>query len=267
MTLGEPNSFTVSALYDFSATDPGTFIFDPVSSFQVTRLNDTDEIISDPVVINAEKAGPISITVTDHVSKRELGLEKRVAVDCTDLRKEWTIFLSFLDAKQLASEASSYIRSHGADKYYKKYFRDGFTERVIDNFDTIANQTWEKWTTSCSTTYCNFGDGVIYDLHGTIHYCDPFYTLPSLSSFCNDNDHYPRGALNLRELSLLLKQTHKTVHNDCAYPLHDALDPMDYSDTYSVSTQTPRSLPRARALTWDHGFAVLRCLHLQRDQV
>ena len=87
-TWGELNSFTVSVLYDFSATDPGTFTLNPVSTFQVIGVNDTDETVPDPVVINTEKAGPISITVTDHVSKRELGLEKRVAVDCMDLRKE-----------------------------------------------------------------------------------------------------------------------------------------------------------------------------------
>ena len=252
MTWGEPNSFTVSALYDFFATGPGTFTFDPVSSFQVSGLNDTDETILDPVVIDAEKAGPISITVTDHVSKRELGLEKRVAVDCTDMRKEWSIFLSFLDAKQLASGAASYLREHGSKSVdYKNHFGSSTMQQVIDNFDAAANQDWATRTTSCSTTSekCRYL-GPAYTLDSSIHYCNDFYDVPSLGSYCKDSTHLPSGAITLREFAVVLWKATRTPFI-CGSGMNSP--GASVSESYPVSTQTPRGLSDL-VLTWDHDY-------------
>ena len=250
-TWGEPNSFTVSALYDFSATGPGTFTFDPASSFRVSGLNDTDETILDPVVINAEKARPIAITVTDHVSKRELGLEKRVTVGCTDSRKEWTIFLSFLDAKQLASEAASYLREHGSEG--DAYLYDFWTspmQQVLANFDAVANQDWATRTMSCSSTPRTCQSlGPAYTLDSSIHYCDSFYDSPSLGSHCKDVNRLPSGAITLRESTIVLQKAYLSSHICGLGPF--GIPGASTAESYTVSTQTPRGLSDL-VLTWDH---------------
>ena len=255
MASVKPNSFTVSAVYDFSATGPGTFIFNLTSSFQVTGLNDIVETISDTARVDIDNSPSVSITVTDDLSKHEPNLEKRMVVDCPDARHQWSIFLSFLDAKTLASTAISYIEEHKSDSIYQKFFESNPPERVISNFRTIANQEWTSWTMSCSDKYkrCKSSNVAYSGDDSVIYYCDSFYKIISLNAICRETVTYiPQGAVTLRELSIVLKQTTGSGSSCTNARNMPKGDKINSAWAHAVSTQTPRDLQRARVLIWGH---------------
>jgi len=241
-------------VYDFSATGPGTFTFDPVSAFQVVGPSDAVENISDTARLNVVNAGSVSITVTNDVSKRELNVEKRASVSCSNPSQSSFISASYSEGKSLAAQAASYISSRGAgDSIYRAYFGSNPTSSVISKLTAVANENSSSRTLSCSDPFNVCGGGVIaYTLIATtnIYYCSIFYNEVPAGTLCNGN---PVNARNIRGGTTLHELTHAVAGTkDVTYgcPADQALSDANKlinADNYNVSTLTSRRLPGLRA--------------------
>ena len=248
--LSQVPSWTVSAVYDFSATGPGTFTFDPVSTFQVIGLNDIVETISDTTRLNIANAGSVSITVTDDVSKRELHLEKRSRVSCSSSSQASFISASYSEGKSLAAQAASYISSRGAsDSVYKAYFGNNPTSSVISKFTAVANENSSTRTLSCSDPYSVCGGGVIaYTLISTtnIYYCSIFYNEVASDTLCNGNTvnaRNIRGGTTLHELTHAVAGTTDVTYGCPADQALSDSNKLRNADNYNVSIQTSCRFP------------------------
>ena len=271
MTRVEPNSFTVSAVYDFSAADSGTFTFDPVPRFQVVGLNDA---------VEANTTHSISITVSDDVSKRELDLEKRSTVQC-DINADKDRYGRMLSAAgnvySLAATAGWYISVKGTgDPIYRRYFGKLPKDLVLANFKAIKDM--DRWVTldcSCPSHNCKPGRCLqkdpVYSTVTLVYFCDPFFT-PSyhpVNAFCtNPTDvDYNRVGVTFRVYATLLPST-RIVESSCDQAANSIdSDKLKNTYSYAVSIQTPHDVPGAHVLTWVITFVVLRCRGLQIGQV
>ena len=230
-------------MYDFSATGPGTFTFDPVSTFQVVGLNDDVETISDTTRINISNTGSVSITVTDDVSKRNLNLDKRAEVTCSNSSQASFISDSYTEGKSLAALSSSYITTRGADdSVYNAYYGANPISSVISKFDAVANENSTSRTLSCTDpSICDGGIIAYTDLSTTnIYYCSIFYGYLPSDSLCNNgstvNDRKVRGSITLHELTHAVAGTDDVTYG-C--PSNQALTDsykVINADSYNVST-------------------------------
>ena len=240
----EPNSFTVSAAYDFSAAGAGNFTFDPVLRFEAVGLDEP---------VEAKTAHSVSITVTDDdddVLKRELNLEKRVTFECNDKGKLDAIMSSFYHARALANAAALYIRKKGdGDGLYRDYFRNNPAQDVIKNFDTIAIDNPALRTLSC--THCGFGGFISVKDANTIYYCDDFFgRLQTFADgFCQTAPDITPGITTLNALTRVTLHTAFRVIGCDQSKITKGDFQMQNTDTYVVSTQIPRGLYRAPLLT------------------
>ena len=277
MTPAKANSLAVFSSYNFSASGPGTFIFDPVSTFQVIGLNDSCETTFGATRINATNAGSVSITVTD-VSKREIKLEKRRKVECGTSTKSSFISDSVKEATHMATQAVAYIKAHGdGDSLYMSYFRHNSISDVIANFNKIVNEDALPGTMSCSDpdNACS-SDNPAYKQpagdHFNIYYCDQFYQLDHTDSLCtnpNVSDLKIRGSRALSVLAYALSSNMRKLVEGCDDDTMSlsADDMIRNPDNYMVSTQILRYLPRARVLTRAVTFIVLRHRGLQAGRL
>ena len=243
-------------MYDFSATGPGTFTFDPVSTFQVVGLEDVVETISDTARLNVVNAGSVSITVTDDVSRRELNLEKRASVNCSTSSQSSFISASYSEGKSLAAQAAAYINSNGAsDSVYKAYFGNNPTSSVISKFTAVANENSSSRTLSCSDPYNVCSGGVIaYTLIATtnIYFCSIFYSEVAPGTLCSGNTvnaRNLRGATTLHELTHAVAGTVDVGYGCPANQARSDSDKLKNADNYNVSTRTSCRPPGARMLT------------------
>ena len=250
-TSFEPNSLTVSDVYDFSASGPGTFTFDPISRFHVIGPNNTVQPISDVARMNVVNAGSVSITITDvpttvpEVSKHKLKLGKRSNIVCSDPKKAAFIRESLDDARYLNMIASTYIGSRGdKDPVYKDYFGDNPTSSVISVLNAIyADNT--NWNLDCSDPYdlCKQGPQAYAsrDRRG-IFYCDGFYKTHSPDAICKGrtkvDGRYLRGGITIHEFTHAIRYTEDYTQN-CP----DARKLIDYKKIRSAANFDVRPTP------------------------
>ena len=243
-------------MYEFSAAGPGTFTFDPVSKFQTIGVNNT---------IGASIARSVSITVIN-VSKREPNLEKRISIDCDDPEKSKVIRFGYLEAQIMAGLAVENINTYGSDdQLYKDCFGSNPLGVVIANFNDMAFDRGPDEFVSCRR--CD-GTGIFGPNH--IEYCDLFFRLPTRNALCKKGSlksHGTLGGATLLALSMsVLNAEARTL--DCAkVPKFTNSEKLTNAASYSVSTQTPRCLPRTRVLTGAMTFIVLRLPSLQIHSV
>ena len=262
------SSSKVSAVYDFSATGPGTFTFNPVSTFQVAGLNDVVEAISDTAHPNIVNAGSVSITVTNDVSKLKLHLEKRAEVSCSNSSQASFISASYSESKSLAAQAASHISSRGAgDPIYKAYFGTNPTSTIISTFTAIANENSSTRILSCTDIYGICSPGVIAYTDTTtsnVYYCGIFYDEVASDTLCHGN---PVDARNIRGGTTLHELTHALVDtDDIVYgcPIDQTLSDNGMrinADNYNVGAQTSCRFPEAGVLTC--GLRLLQCFASQ----
>lgn len=241
----------MSALYDFSASGPGTFTFDTVSTFEV--------IGDDATRFEIAKASSISITVTDDASRREIGLEKRRIV-CGGPKGSF-ILSSREEAAVLAQVAISYIQggSENAIRLINEYFGSVKDIRLLyANYENISNLKADDPTLYCEdhrgqctpdkSAYFVFGDGVSY--------CDSFYKQEPLNSLCHGvgpGDGRIRGGTTFRMLApqLMGNIAESTWVRTCTADRGGNVqnDKERNVGNYEVSAQIPHCLLRVGALT------------------
>ena len=238
----ERNSLTVSALYDFSASGPGTFTFDPVLTFKVTGVDDTSHI---------EKANgrSASITVANDVSEHNLGKRE---IQCGGF-EGLLISAGRLEASELANTAISYIKSHGSDEIFKDYFADSDPQRIIKNFNYITTIGPDEPTMYCNSDPYNqcgvfSNSAYTFRIERKIWYCDGFYTQAHLDWLCESwvGEERFLGGTTLAMLAFQLIPDVTTQLWTC--------HPTGYANiaintNYSVSTRTLHELLGAGALT------------------
>ena len=249
-TSVDRNSFTVSVLYDFSAAGPGTFTFHPVSSFQVIGLEDTNEATSDPVTINVGNTHPVSITVTEGVSKRELDIKKRWIADCPPGDRRLALLASSLDSKSLAIAAVRLLeRNRTEHPDYGRYFGSNSIDQVYANFATIVNKVLDL-PLRCAGDKNDCGSrGPVYASDDSLVYCENFFPppdsatqtpyegTPSLCEGSSPSIDHNRGALAFREFTHLLFRT-STYKRGCEESAGLSNDrKIQNADSYVVSTQ------------------------------
>ena len=254
VTSVERNYLTVSALYDFSGSGPGTFSFDPVSRFQVIGVDDNVETTSDATPIDIANAGSVSITITTGLSKRKLSISP---LSCGSRYDD--VKASIGEAQTLAAQATLYIREKGADPLYNAYFGHNPTEDVINNFGFILGTNAHK------EAYCECEPGVVSsenpDVYNTvatdyIFFCKPFFDQKPLNAICkkevSPTVQNLRGGSTLRMLARTYVPGVAGQHRTCEQSrgLSD-FDKITNNNNYEASTRTRHYLPRARVLTRD----------------
>lgn len=253
-TLVESNSFTVSAVYDFS-TGPGTFTFDSASAFQVIGADDTVEVNPD---INVDNTHPISITVSNDVSKRRLDLEKRVYTECKDTKQNDLLVLGYLGAKVLAKAAIQLIDSPGnGGQVYKNYFGSTTPSTIRDKFAAVLavmNGAAPETGLSCSADIdkCkNLAISLAYTNLGKIYSCPDFFKITHTTELCKGAsvNSYSDGGVILEQFTTIVVGT-RLLLAGCPQitTLRDS-DKLINSQNYQVGTQTSRGLPKTCVLT------------------
>ena len=248
MTLAQQNSLVAFALYDFSASGPGTFTFDPVSKFKVIGPN---EITCD----EAADAHSISITIAD-VSKRELKFEKRRIISCGDEGKAGFIGAAVLEATVLASWAATYIEDNKGGPLFQKYFGDNDFKAIHSNFLTLAKSDKSSLSLNCA----NCGGSELAQSSNQefkVHFCSAFFNQLPIGSLCGQSPKTTfgarnlRGGVSLRYMARALIQGVIDGGDGCPDTQSGNGFERRLSDrNYEVSTLTLRCLPRTRMLIW-----------------
>ena len=212
MTSVETSLLTVSALYDFSGSGLGTFTFDPVSRFEVIGLNDTVDTTSGAIPIVVADAHPVSITITNDASKRELKLEKRelirIGCDATSVRYPF-VRDSVIEAQSMAGTARTYIENNHSDQLFKDYFGTNSEQTVMDRFTLIfrADRGYPQMTLHCEADEKSCGGRIAYYNDAGGHYCNAFWDqkgVKGIKDFCKDSSDYVyRGGTTLRMLAAI----------------------------------------------------------------
>ena len=262
-TRVEANSFTVSAVYDFSAAGLGTFTFDPVPRFQVVGLDDT---------IKADIAHSVSITVTGDVSRRELNLEKRVIVQCDDDQKRGVMFGNYAFVQWLARVAISYIDEHGpGSSAYRRYFGTNTVtvQRVIDNFNAIA--TGQSVSLTCSSASDCGSREPVFIVDKTMGFCDEFFgpSFSPIGAFCSNpaDIQSNRAGLPFLKIARRLPSIRSVGRNcdDSAMRTNND-EKISIAHSYAVSTQTPLGALGAHVLIWGYDLCSVSLVRPTKPQ-
>ncbi|KAH9936816.1 Metalloprotease [Epithele typhae] len=209
----------VAPLFDFEALGAGSFEFEPLTTFQV---------VDEDARPNAYKVSvkTLKVNVKSDVQKRELrAIDKRAVVSCSSSSMASFISASYTEGKSLASIASSYIASNGANSLFRSYFGSSSTSSVRSVLNAVANENSSSRTLNCSDPYGVCGSGVIaYTLISgsrPIYYCSIFYNEVATSRLCSGTtvaSRNVRGGTTLHELTHAASNT-GDVGYGCAYDM------------------------------------------------
>ena len=246
-TSVESSSLTVSAVYDFSATGPGTFTFDPVPGFQVMGPDNA-------IKLNIANTRSVSITVADDVSKRELSpgkrelsLGKRDSVECSDPVKKQFISDSIDDAKYLKTIVDFWVGFFGSgDDLFMKYFGSNLAADIRAKWDVIGGDGPAPTILECEDrgNYCGSSTAFyLSDNNSRIHFCDYFFKYKESKSLCEGSrvaEKGLRGGAVIHALALAHGVADEVIFG-CqeSQQLTSAYKPKN-ADNYEVSTRTPR---------------------------
>ncbi|KAI0368404.1 Metalloprotease [Pilatotrama ljubarskyi] len=207
----------VAPLYNFEKLGTGAFEFEPVTTFQVIEADAKPHAYK----ISAKK---FTVNVKQDVAKRELKAkhDKRARVSCSNSSQSSFISSSYSEGKSLASIASSYVASHGADSLFKSYFGSTSTSTVRNVLNNVANENSSSRTLNCADPYGACSNGVIaYTVISTtnIYFCSIFYNEVTTSRLCSGTSVASR---NIRGGTVLHELTHATSGTDdigygCSY--------------------------------------------------
>jgi deuterolysin len=201
----------VADRYDFAAAGAGKFTFEPVTTFQVSSVPSGNSVaaIGDLTRIDVSAADKVEVAVSGEIKNQELPHDKRAVDTCTNSNKSF-IDSSYSEGKSLASVASSYIGSHGADSLFTSYYKTNTPSSIQAVFNNVANENSSSRTLNCSDPYAVCGNGVIaYTVISTtnIYFCSIFYNEVTTSRLCSDTSVASR---NIRGGTVLHELTHAT---------------------------------------------------------
>ncbi|KAJ6585747.1 Deuterolysin metalloprotease family-domain-containing protein [Mycena capillaripes] len=201
----------VAALYDFASVGPGPFDFAPVTTFQSAP---TGQKIATRAALTTVEAisTPHTIAVTDDVSNHALA--RRATDICTTASRKSFIDASYSEAKTLASTASSYVSSHGADSLYTAYWGATATSRVTSVLNAVSSESSSSRTLSCVDSFGACSSGVIaYTVISTtnIYFCSLFFNEVTTNNLCSSTSVASR---NIRGGTVLHELTHAVAGTD-----------------------------------------------------
>ena len=236
----ELNPFTVSSLYDFSATGPGTFTFDPVPSFQV--VDDTVGAASNTVSLDIANARSVAVTVTGDASKRSLHPDMPHQFKCNDLTQAGLIFISHLESEWLAANAIDYIKRLPAPNVlFRKYFGSSGSRVVISAFERVVNDNIGSRDLSCLDSQHKCSNIAAYSSSDTIHYCPPFFCQVDATKLCSKQTKIEanniRGSTTISQVLQVLGLAGNSLVGctNAGDPNADTNEKIHNGDSYGVS--------------------------------
>ncbi|KAK7436844.1 hypothetical protein VKT23_014486 [Stygiomarasmius scandens] len=197
----------VSSVFDFASAGAGSFTFEPVQTFQIAGAEAEVKSIVQMDKVAASSAPSVTVNISGDLAKRELPLNKRATNICNSASQRSFIDASYTEAKQLASIASSYIGSNGANSLYTSYYKTNPTSTIRSVFNAVANENSNSRTLSCVDSFNACSSGVIaYTLIATtnIYYCSIFFNEVATSRLCSGTSvasRNVRGGTTLHELT------------------------------------------------------------------
>ncbi|KAF8885804.1 Deuterolysin metalloprotease family-domain-containing protein [Infundibulicybe gibba] len=199
------NHDSILRIVNFASAGAGTFTFEPITSFQVAGAQEAATALTR---VEAQAAPTVNINITGDISQRELQHVNKRAVDiCTTASRKSFIDAAYSEGKSLASTASSYISSHGADTLYKAYFGATATSRVTSILNAVASESSSSRTLSCVDSLGACSSGVIaYTVISTtnIYFCSIFFNEVATANLCSGTtvaSRNARGGTTLHELT------------------------------------------------------------------
>ncbi|KIY68667.1 zincin [Cylindrobasidium torrendii FP15055 ss-10] len=219
---GETVSVThdISALFDFESAGAGTFSFEPLVDFMVTKADsELDALVPLAGLAKAKvdsNAFEVAVSNVDKVALLgEAELEKRSRVSCSTSSYNSFISSSYTEGKALASLGVSYISQYGSSgSIYSAYFSGVSTSSVSSKLSAVANENSSSRTLSCSDPYsvCD-GNVIAYTLTSTtnIYFCSIFYNEVATSRLCSGTSVASR---NIRGGTTLHELTHAVASTD-----------------------------------------------------
>uniref|UniRef100_A0A0W0FW62 Neutral protease 2 n=1 Tax=Moniliophthora roreri TaxID=221103 RepID=A0A0W0FW62_MONRR len=173
----------VASLFDFATAGTGKFSFLPNTDFRVTGVQ---QQVSHPAALSKASA----------------------ASEAIEVEQASFIESSYTESKELASLASGYVSSNGAeDELFQAYFGGNDVSSVTGVLDKVTNEDDSSRTLSCVDEHdvCD-GNVIAYTLVATtdIYYCDIFFDEVATDALCGSvtvNDRKIRGGTTLHEAS------------------------------------------------------------------
>ncbi|KAI0820698.1 Metalloprotease [Trametes gibbosa] len=198
----------VAPLYNFEKLGAGAFEFEPITTFQVVEKD------AEPRTYRAH-AQNVKVNVKQDVAKRGLAAahNKRARVSCSSSSQNSFISTSYSEGKSLASIASSYVATHGADTLFRSYFGTTslLTRKTV--LQAVANENSSSRTLNCNDPYGACTSGVIaYTLISStnVYFCSLFFQEVTSSRLCSGTTvaaRNVRGGTVLHELTHALSDT------------------------------------------------------------
>ncbi|KAK0222396.1 hypothetical protein IW262DRAFT_1271318 [Armillaria fumosa] len=195
-----PNVFWTnkSAVTSFQTASPKATIIDAASLDQV-----------------AVSSSSVDVHISGDLAKRDLPLLDARAVDmCTSGSQKSFIDASYTEAKSLASIASSYIATNGANSLHTAYYGATSTSTIRGVFNNVASKSSRSRTLSCTDTFRACSSGVIaYTVISTtnVYFCSPFFSEVPSTNLCRGTSVASR---NVRGETTLHELTHATPGTD-----------------------------------------------------
>ncbi|KAG7095528.1 hypothetical protein E1B28_006265 [Marasmius oreades] len=204
----------VASLFDFASAGAGTFKFEPVTTFQVAGSEEKVVSLADVEELEVGSSA-VEVTLSGTPEKRELvPLEKRARNICTTSQASF-ISSAYTEGKQMASAASSYVSSNGANSLYTSYFKTTSTSTVRSVLSNVANENSSTRTLDCRDALGACTSGVIaYTVISTtnVYFCSIFFQEVAQSRLCDGGTTV--AARNIRGATVLHELTHATSGTD-----------------------------------------------------
>ncbi|THU90880.1 zincin [Dendrothele bispora CBS 962.96] len=197
----------VASVFDFAKAGAGSFTFEPVQTFQIAGADAEVKSIVQMDKVSASSAPSVTVNIVGDLTKREMAINKRATDICTTASRKSFIDASYSEAKSLASIASSYIGSNGANSLFTSYYKTNSPTTIRSVFNAVAGENSSSRTLSCVDSLGACSSGVIaYTSTQTtnIYYCSIFFNEVATSSLCSGTSvasRNVRGGTTLHELT------------------------------------------------------------------
>uniref|UniRef100_A0A8H7XZZ9 deuterolysin n=1 Tax=Psilocybe cubensis TaxID=181762 RepID=A0A8H7XZZ9_PSICU len=197
-------SHKVGALYDFVGAGAGKYTFTPVTKFLFDNSADKETFSTASRYLKAQvtSVNSVDVELQGEMAREIMALNTRAVDICTTEPDKSFINSSYIEAKALASMASAYVNSTGAnDTLYTSYFGATPVTEVVTTLDAVAAEDSTNRTLSCVDTYdaCTTSGLVAYTVIATtdIYLCPIFFDQVPSNDLCTGQTNVTaRNAIN-----------------------------------------------------------------------
>ncbi|EEB95542.1 hypothetical protein MPER_05470, partial [Moniliophthora perniciosa FA553] len=156
----------------------------------------------------------VDVNVTDQLEKREM--VKRATDTCNDPAKKAFIDAAYIEGKNLAAAAASYINKNQQDSLFRSYFKDNDPAKVQNKFNLTATEDDPNRTLDCNDPYnycATHPDVIAFTVVAdtNIFFCSIFFKEVPQNDLCTGatsvSQRNIRGGTSLHELTHAVSST------------------------------------------------------------